>query len=289
LKQTVGFTLIELLVVIAVIAIIAAILFPVFAKVREKARQTTCASNLRQLGLAFLQYGEDNDDFLVPGCYEGPQAWGGRIYPYVKSTQVFACPDDTTVSNGIGGAVSYGMNQDLVTGSHFSPSIGLAQLDAPSSTVLLFEVSGSPVNVATQLEATNPGYNGPVGIVYISACSDGYQEFHSRLGGPNTSTTPATDAQLETGMPLGGRPITAVWGASLKETGNYGGVARHTGGSVWLATDGHVKWLQPTQVSTGPTALNPTDHQDQTPPESCGTGNMTLDGTRPVTLTFSPI
>ena len=65
----------ELLVVIAVIAIIAAILFPVFAKVREKARQTTCASNLRQLGLAFLQYGEDNDEYLVPGCYEAPQAW----------------------------------------------------------------------------------------------------------------------------------------------------------------------------------------------------------------------
>jgi len=180
------------------------------------------------------------------------------------------------------------MNQDLVTGSYFSPAIPLAKLNAPSSTVLLFEVSGSPVDVQNQLEDTNPGYLGPVGIIYISACGDGYQEFHSRLGGLDTSTTPPTDAKLATGMPLGGRPTTAAWGTMLAQTGNYGGPGRHTGGSVWLATDGHVKWLQPTQVSTGPTALNSTDHQDLTPPESCGTGNMTLDGTRSVALTFSP-
>lgn len=180
------------------------------------------------------------------------------------------------------------MNQDLVTGNHFFPSVGLAMLIAPTSTVLLFEVSGSPVDVATQLEGCNSGYDGPVGTVYISACGDGYQEFHSWLGGLDTSTTPPRDAKLATGMPLGGRPTTAAWGTMLAQTGNYGGPGRHTGGSVWLATDGHVKWLQASQVSTGPTAASSTHHQDQTPPESCGTDNMTLDGTRSVTLTFSP-
>jgi prepilin-type N-terminal cleavage/methylation domain-containing protein/prepilin-type processing-associated H-X9-DG protein len=83
-----GFTLIELLVVIAIIAILAAILFPVFAKAREKARQSTCASNLKQIGEALLQYVQDNDE-----TYTG--SWHNScIYPYVKSTAVFHCPDD---------------------------------------------------------------------------------------------------------------------------------------------------------------------------------------------------
>src|ERR1700727_1097783 len=91
-----GFTLIELLVVIVIIAILAAILFPVFAKVREKARQTTCLSNMKQLGLALMQYSEDNDEWLCLSSHVGgypyyskPTAngyqWMDEIYPYVKS------------------------------------------------------------------------------------------------------------------------------------------------------------------------------------------------------------
>src|SRR5579862_7576250 len=91
-----GFTLIELLVVIAIIAILAAILFPVFAKVREKARQTSCESNMKQLGLGFIQYVQDNDETMpVPADAYG-EGWAGHIYPYIKSTGVFGCPDDPT-------------------------------------------------------------------------------------------------------------------------------------------------------------------------------------------------
>ncbi|MEN6643666.1 MAG: DUF1559 domain-containing protein [Armatimonadia bacterium] len=89
-----GFTLIELLVVIAIIAILAAILFPVFAKAREQARRTSCLSNLKQLALATMAYGQDYDELLPVAATQGnsmPNVTQG-LMPYVKNWQLFYCP-----------------------------------------------------------------------------------------------------------------------------------------------------------------------------------------------------
>jgi len=102
-----GFTLIELLVVIAIIAILAAILFPVFARAREKARQTSCLSNEKQIGLSWIMYADDYDETVVdsdPLYYADPQpggimnGWEGAILPYVKNLQNVRVP----VPQGLG-------------------------------------------------------------------------------------------------------------------------------------------------------------------------------------------
>jgi prepilin-type N-terminal cleavage/methylation domain-containing protein/prepilin-type processing-associated H-X9-DG protein len=91
-----GFTLIELLVVIAIIAILAAILFPVFAKAREKARQSSCLSNIKQLMLGILSYTQDYDEVLPAIRRAGGPfnhvPWNAQIEPYIKNRQVFVCP-----------------------------------------------------------------------------------------------------------------------------------------------------------------------------------------------------
>jgi len=100
-----GFTLIELLVVIAIIAILAAILFPVFARAREKALQSSCLSNIKQIALAGLQYMQDYDETFfghIQGRRDDPVYgasgppgyvnWAWQIYPYVKNNQAYVCP-----------------------------------------------------------------------------------------------------------------------------------------------------------------------------------------------------
>jgi prepilin-type N-terminal cleavage/methylation domain-containing protein/prepilin-type processing-associated H-X9-DG protein len=162
-----GFTLIELLVVIAIIAILAAILFPVFAKAREKARQSSCLSNMKQLSLASLQYAQDYDEILVK-CYEsfGPMPAGpwtynrrwywqpggndGMLYPYIKNSQVFQCP-----SQGM-----YGCNRTIFI-SGTGSGLALAQIQSPAETVVLGDTLSSGGSYLTGTGGT-PGYGGMV-------------------------------------------------------------------------------------------------------------------------------
>jgi len=135
MERSRGFTLIELLVVIAIIAILAAILFPVFAKAREKARQTSCLSNLKQIELGAIMYRNDYDEinvFYVRGggvdtddwvngqptlSANGRASWGVQIMPYIKNSQIFTCPSgppqmnrSTCASHAPFRWMSYGLN-----------------------------------------------------------------------------------------------------------------------------------------------------------------------------------
>jgi prepilin-type N-terminal cleavage/methylation domain-containing protein/prepilin-type processing-associated H-X9-DG protein len=141
-----GFTLIELLVVIAIIAILAAILFPVFARAREKARQTSCLSNVKQLGLGLMMYAQDYDEVLcsylppwpaIPAPAGSGCDWWNGIYPYVKNYQCYVCPSfqrqqsTWDYNNHLFPLMpSYGMNQALY-------GIAMAQISKPAECALL--------------------------------------------------------------------------------------------------------------------------------------------------------
>ncbi|MDR3710648.1 MAG: prepilin-type N-terminal cleavage/methylation domain-containing protein [Capsulimonadaceae bacterium] len=172
-QGTAGFTLIELLVVIAIIAILAAILFPVFATAREKARQSTCASNLKQIGLAYVQYMQDYDETTLLACYTGStttlcggsgQAYGTTpgwcLAPYIKSGQVWHCPSDslsdqtviTNTATGYGGYadVSYTYNfwfMEMSDKHYVSDAIPFpltsSELRTPSADAILFDGWGN--------------------------------------------------------------------------------------------------------------------------------------------------
>ncbi|MEN6645338.1 MAG: DUF1559 domain-containing protein [Armatimonadia bacterium] len=135
-----GFTLIELLVVIAIIAILAAILFPVFAKAREKARQSSCLSNVKQIGLGLLSYAQDYDEMLPSFTY-GNIRWDSLIQAYVKNTQIFKCPSSATM------ALGYGWNYNYL-GYPSAPTVAaksLGAIDKPAETLWGMDVDNAPV------------------------------------------------------------------------------------------------------------------------------------------------
>jgi prepilin-type N-terminal cleavage/methylation domain-containing protein/prepilin-type processing-associated H-X9-DG protein len=135
-----GFTLIELLVVIAIIAILAAILFPVFAKAREKARQSSCLSNVKQISLGVLQYCQDYDE-AYPNVYNGttqPNCYGiiQLLDPYTKNTQVHNCPSADQVSSlTMLGSRSYAYNLNLFPSIAAAPK--MSQVLRPADIIMM--------------------------------------------------------------------------------------------------------------------------------------------------------
>lgn len=243
-----GFTLIELLVVIAIIAILAAILFPVFAQARESARQTSCLSNTKQVGLGILQYVQDYDEHFPLWAYDTPppangtpdQPWGvwknvrtgweKQVQPYVKNIQIFHCP-----STGDGQNRSAGDNSDSPTGAtnyalngHLSKrdgnaGNGLATVRFPAVTILLAENHrvGASGETTSELGWMEWGYNG-------GHASELNGDNNADTGWDSNTYGTEVDKLCHTGN-------GTSWGATAA-------LRKHKGGANYNFVDGHSKW-----------------------------------------------
>lgn len=230
-----GFTLIELLVVIAIIAILAAILFPVFARARENARRTSCLNNMKQVGLGMLQYAQDYDEHYYgangrsTSIYPGI-GWAGAVYPYIKSTQVYKCPDDSNNGSGTNLPVSYAFN-------YYAASTALATHQYPSLGILFSEISGVSTNISDAQETgTNIVSAIDVGDILIwvegspgtlKCCKFGAPVYHTRGPGVLHKGTRLTDTDN-----LGPQPPQG----------------RHLDGANYAYMDGHAKWVRAQSV-----------------------------------------
>jgi prepilin-type N-terminal cleavage/methylation domain-containing protein/prepilin-type processing-associated H-X9-DG protein len=211
-----GFTLIELLVVIAIIAILAAILFPVFAKAREKARTASCLNNLKQLALGMLMYAQDYDEMFcrynsgsylqtapAPGDptfnYRDAASgwyltWPTNILPYVKNTQIFRCPSTQYHNNG----VAYGLPVSCITTGgtmtwlFHSRILAMAELLKPAETLMISEKNGG--NPQYILDPTYYVCRADHNEGAICAFADGHAKWLKFESGPIGAPWPAPAA-----------------------------------------------------------------------------------------------
>lgn len=241
-KPKSAFTLIEILVVIAIIAILAAILFPVFARARENARRSSCQSNLKQIGLGVAQYVQDYDEtyplledsgsggvFLTgtPTALVNKQTWVDRIFPYVKSRQVFHCP---SVGGAKGGQTEqfshYGFTAYTERGCN-----GDLRLDGIKGIMKLSEVQR------------------PSEVIAMSDYREGYPHV---AGVWAISTTCFTEASyiVTPGYSVSDSALTAMCdgGADCSQWPVDG---RHLQGANYAFFDGHVKWLGIRHIENG--------------------------------------
>jgi len=279
-----GFTLIELLVVIAIIAILATILFPVFASAREAARKSSCASNLKQLGLAITQYSSDFDGYYPLGYYntldgindDGSRFlhtnWSWIVQPYVKNAQIFVCPSDAfrgfsprhcdTVQHPecndkqyygnpamnflAGGSLGF-TDRQVLRSSYTANEVILPRLPSgPSITRAVNEaVVDAPSKLITLAEAS--------GAFNDNGAFDGTALHSYRTSSALTHGLIDGQYETENGALPGVRAIppgvardllTGKRSNSLPCHIVHIAVDRHTGGAVYQFLDGHVKWLR---------------------------------------------
>ena len=257
-RNLAGFTLIELLVVIAKIAILAAILIPVFAKVREKARQASCASNMKQLGLGFLQYVQDYDE-MYPNAIDNGNEWSSatdltahwqeKVLPYIKANGVFGCPDDPTggqvdVASWKGVDCSYAVNGNVGWPSQFG--YNFARIGVMSFSNYGFK-NGSA--------ATLGSISRPSDTILLG------EEYHSDMQTYNTGDgnwSNYGDGGVFTGMPwiwYGAELPDNTRAAAAYPNGPNGAVSAHHSGNLmtnFAFTDGHVKAMTPTSTNPQP-------------------------------------
>jgi len=247
-KKPFGFTLIELLVVIAIIAILAAILFPVFAQAREKARQASCLSNLKQLGLSVLMYAQDSDETFPLGTPDNwNSSWPVAVQPYVKDIGVFRCPDDGDLSQpdwtvGWGGVpISYTCNGfidgDVDAGG---PSKGVMTMAQTKIIPMSTAISG--VNIVASTVMLTEKHNSDI----IKA--GGWGNLSSFAPGAMNVGTPKWDGLAANEIPNGTLDKTLPY-----PLGPNGAVsAHHQGRANFTFCDGHVKSMIPADTNPDP-------------------------------------
>lgn len=243
-SSTNAFTLIELLVVIAIISILAAILFPVFAQAREKARQTACMSNMNQIGTAVQMYVTDFDERvffrsgwansrsgdtkIVPtGFNTNAVRWWNQLMPYIKSDNVFACPSDPlpTASDNAEGQLAINRSYIAVCPAE---SLTLAQVDDPTETIVVTEKWGKdwtgvrtdswiePFNGDFTVDSTNPSLMFTAANRHAAVCNCAFLDGHAKglhMGDIQRSKE-LTGCQLIYEYPFGGVNPPTVTSAS---------------------------------------------------------------------------
>jgi prepilin-type N-terminal cleavage/methylation domain-containing protein/prepilin-type processing-associated H-X9-DG protein len=245
-----GFTLIELLVVIAIIAILAAILFPVLARAREKARTASCQNNLKNIATAFKMYTNDWDEkFPAPnGAPHDNQykrgteiPWIVQLDPYIKNWQIFKCPSYTTFGLG------YGYNPFLQWSL-----LGQGNYPAGCSEADVQDVVRTVLAADTDTSTSDPSLPEAAGL--IPGILDQFNpDLVTSLTGDISGASPAP-MPIQTGSRLAGTIVTG--GVPM------GGAPepRHTDGCNFAFVDGHVKWIKNRmQIIFNPNSTKPGD------------------------------